>query len=78
MVTDRRIPPRALLLVPGGLALLAGLDAALVLLGLRAPIKTARLAEVHGALLVLGFVGTVVALQRAVAAHRWVYLARDS
>ncbi|WP_322858952.1 hypothetical protein U8D42_05585 [Mycobacterium europaeum] len=71
MATDRRIPPRALLLVPGGFALLAGLDAALALLGVPAPITTARLAEVHGVLLVLGFVGTVVALERAVAAHRW-------
>ncbi|WP_197089735.1 hypothetical protein [Mycobacterium nebraskense] len=76
MVTDRRIPPRALLLVPGGFALLAGLDAALALLGLPAPITTTRLAEVHGVLLVLGFVGTVVALERAVAARRWwAYLA---
>ncbi|CPR13199.1 hypothetical protein BN971_04506 [Mycobacterium bohemicum DSM 44277] len=75
MTTDRRIPPRALLLAPGGFALLAGLDAALVLLGLPAPTITTRLAEVHGILLVLGFVGTVVALERAVAAHRgWAYL----
>jgi len=71
MVTDRRVPARALLLVPGGFALLAGLDAALGLLGLPAPITTTRLGEVHGVLLVLGFVGTVVALERAVAAHRW-------
>jgi hypothetical protein len=66
-MTDRRIPPRALLLAPGGFALLAGLDAGLVLLGLPAPIQAARLAEVHGVLLVLGFVGTVLALERAVA-----------
>lgn len=71
MMTERRIPPRALLLVPGGFALLAGLDAALMLLGLPAPVTTTRLADVHGVLLVLGFVGTVVALERAVAAHRW-------
>ncbi|BBY37960.1 hypothetical protein MMAN_20940 [Mycobacterium mantenii] len=45
MVADRRIPARALLLVAGGFALLAGLDAALVPLGLPAPIKTARLTE---------------------------------
>ena len=75
MATDQRIPHRALLLVPGGFALLAGLDAALILLGLPAPIKTTRLAEVHGILLVLGFVGTVIALERAVAAqHWWAYL----
>ena len=76
MAADQRVPLRALLLVPGGFALLAGLDAALVLLGLPAPIKAARLAEVHGVVLVFGFVGTVVALERAVAAHRWwAYLA---
>ena len=76
MAADQRVPLRALLLVPGGFALLAGLDAALVLLGLPAPIKTAQLAEVHGVVLVFGFVGTVVALERAVAAHRWwAYLA---
>lgn len=71
MMTDRRIPARVLLLVPAGFALLAGLDAALVLVGLPAPIDTARLTAVHGLLLVFGFVGTMVALERAVAAHRW-------
>jgi hypothetical protein len=75
MMTDRALPPRALLLVPGGFALLAGLDAALMLLGLPAPVETTRLTEVHGILLVLGFVGTVIALERAVAAqHWWAYL----
>ncbi len=71
MMTDRRIPLRALLLVPGGFALVAGLDAALVLLGLPAPIEATRLTQVHGIVLVLGFVGTLVALERAVAARRW-------
>lgn len=70
------LPARALLLVPGGLALLAGLDAALLLLGLPAPVTSARLPQVHGMLLVLGFVGTVVALERAVALGRlWGYAA---
>ncbi len=50
---------------------MAGLDAALVLLGLPAPIVTPRLTEVHGIVLVLGFVGTVIALERAVAARQW-------
>lgn len=71
MMSERGVPPRALLLVPGGFALLAGLDAALMLLGLRAPIETTRLTQVHGILLVLGFVGTVIALERAVAARSW-------
>jgi hypothetical protein len=58
------------LLVPGALALLAGLDAALLLLGLPAPVRSDRLPEVHGVLMVLGFVGTLVALERAVAVRR--------
>ncbi|GAB2681294.1 hypothetical protein [Thalassiella azotivora] len=68
MADARRTPyHRYALLVPGGVALLAGLDAALVLLGLPAPVRSARLPEVHGVLLVLGFVGTLIALERAVA-----------
>lgn len=57
-------------LLPGGLALLAGLDAALLLIGLPAPVDAARLPDVHGVLLVLGFVGTLIALERAVALAR--------
>ena len=69
-MTAPRVPARALRLLPGGFALLAGLNAALLLLGLPAPVTAARLGEVHGVLLVLGFVGTVVALERAVAAGK--------
>ena len=68
----RRLP----FLLPAGLAVLAGLDAALMLLGLPAPVSAARLPEVHGMLLVLGFVGTLIALERAVAlGHPAGYLA---
>lgn len=75
-MTHPGIPARALLLIPGGLALLIGLNSALTLLDLPAPVTITRLAEVHGVLLVLGFVGTVVALERAVAAGRTLgYLA---
>ena len=67
---------RLLLLIPGGLCMLAGLDAALLLLGLGAPIRDASLTDIHGVLMVLGFVGTVVALERAVAlGELWGYLA---
>lgn len=59
-----------LLLLPGGLALLAGLDAALTLAGLPAPVGSPRLAALHGPLMVLGFLGTVIALERAVALRR--------
>ncbi|MGY5766328.1 multicopper oxidase domain-containing protein [Brachybacterium sp. DNPG3] len=58
-------------MLPAGLALLAGLDAALLLLGLPAPVTTDRLPIVHGMLLVIGFVGTLVALERATALARW-------
>jgi hypothetical protein len=63
-------------LLPAGLAVLAGTDAALMLLGLPAPVSADRLPDVHGMLLVLGFVGTLIALERAVAlGHRAGYLA---
>jgi len=58
-------------MLPAGLSLLAGLDAALLLIGLPAPVTTERLPEVHGMLLVLGFVTTLVSLERATALGRW-------
>jgi hypothetical protein len=69
------VPRHVVLLVPGGLALLAGLDAALLRLGLGAPVASDRWADVHGPLMVLGFVGTLVALERAVAVRRPALLA---
>ena len=45
-------------------------DTALLLLDLPAPLTGDRLPEVHGVLLVLGFVGTLIALERAVALGR--------
>lgn len=65
--SQRAAVRRLVFLVPAVAALLAGLDAALMLLGLRAPVSTHRLPDVHGMLLVLGFVGTLVSLERAVA-----------
>ncbi|MGH2512981.1 MAG: hypothetical protein ACRDGQ_09865, partial [Candidatus Limnocylindrales bacterium] len=47
-----------------------------VLLGLSMPADTARLAGVHGLLMTLGFLGTMISLERAVALDRtWGYLA---
>jgi len=66
-----RIPSRAVLLLPAGLALLAGLDAALMLLGLPAPVSTSYIADAHGYLMTLGFVGALIALERAVALGTW-------
>lgn len=58
-------------MLPAGLSLLAGLAAGLNMLGLPSPVTGARLPAVHGMLLVLGFVGTLIALERATALARW-------
>lgn len=58
---------RGWLLVPAGLSLLAGIDAGLLLLEVPAPVGAAHLPDVHGPLMVLGFLGTLIALERAVA-----------
>lgn len=77
---SRRRPPtkprpialRMSLLAFGGFALITGLDAALLRLEVGAPLTSGRIASVHGMLMVLGFVGTLIALERAVAlGRRW-------
>lgn len=68
----RRLPFLALAVV----ALLAGLWAGLLRLGLDLPALRPQLATDHGILLVLGFLGTQIGLERAVALGRgWTYLA---
>lgn len=68
----RRLPLLALALV----ALLAGLWAGLLRLGLDLPPLRPALALYHGPLLVLGFLGTQIGLERAVALRRgWAYIA---
>ena len=69
-------PSPVLLLIPAGLSLLAGLDAALVLAGLPSPVPRAGLGNRHGMLMVLGFLGTLISLERAVALRRpWAFAA---
>lgn len=64
------------LLLPGGFALLTGLDAGLTLAGLPASVPSDRLADLHGPLMVIGFLGTVIALERATALRlAWGFLA---
>jgi len=56
--------------------MVVGLDAGLTLLGVWAPVSSGRVGEAHGLLMVLGFVGTLVALERAVAlGTSWGYAA---
>jgi len=68
----RWVPP---LLAAGIVLLLAGLWDGLIYLGLALPSGTASLTANHGPLMVLGFLGTVIALERAVAlGSAWAYL----
>lgn len=76
--TRRRRPPalRLAVLALGGACLMAGLNAALVRLEVWAPVASQRAGDVHGPVMVLGFLGTLIALERAQALHRaWAYLA---
>lgn len=71
IASTRGVSPRLIWLLPAGASLLVGLNAALLLLGLPAPLSAARLPAVHGMLLTLGFLGTLIALERATALKRW-------
>jgi len=71
---NSRWPLRLPFLLPAGVALLLGLDAALLRLGLGAPLDAAALAAQHAPLMVFGFLGALIALERAVAVRRgWAY-----
>ena len=82
--TNPQIPslPKARLafLLLAGVALLAGLDASLVRLGALAPLASTSLGTVHGLLMIYGFLGTAICLERAVALQSdgrraWAYAA---
>lgn len=71
-IARRRLP----LLIAALLCLLAGLWGGLLLLGLPVPTLVATTAEDHGILMPLGFLGTVISLERAVALGRsWAFAA---
>jgi hypothetical protein len=76
MVAARDLPPalRAPLLILGFASLFLGVGAGLARLGWGVP-QAAGLAALHGPLMVSGFLGTVISLERAVALARgWTYL----
>lgn len=59
-----------------GVSLLTGLNAGLLRLGVWAPVASARLSDLHGPVMVLGFMGTLISLERAQALRNPVaYLA---
>ena len=69
-------PPRLPFLALGVLSLLIGLWAGLLMLGLHVPTWRQSLGEDHGPLMTLGFLGTLIALERAVALRRrWGFAA---
>ncbi|QGU04347.1 hypothetical protein CETAM_05385 [Corynebacterium comes] len=66
--------PRGLLLTFAGASLVTGLFAGLTLLGIWADTPAASLGADHGALMVFGFVGGAIGLERTVAARtRWAW-----
>lgn len=74
--SDERASPR-LRFIPlaiGALAMLLGLWTGLTRLGVNLPGGMPALAEFHAALMISGFLGTVISLERAVALdRRWAY-----
>jgi hypothetical protein len=71
-----RSPWSAPVLAFGVTALLAGLWGGLLRLGLQVPAGHTEVAELHGVLMPLGFLGTMIAAERAVAVRTaWPWLA---
>ncbi|HSO69002.1 MAG TPA: hypothetical protein VLQ67_05120 [Arachnia sp.] len=60
-------PIRVALIALAGVSLLTGLNAGLLRLGLWAPVGSDRLADLHGPAMTLGFMGTLISLERAQA-----------
>src|SRR5512139_2264468 len=72
--SDLGVPFRLPLLILGFASLAAGVLAGLARLGWNVPPSMAQLTLLHGPLMVSGFLGTVIGLERAVAmARRWAY-----
>lgn len=63
--TARRL--RTGLVLLAGVSLLTGLNAGLLRLGVWAPVASTRLGDLHGPVMVLGFMGSLIALERAQA-----------
>jgi len=62
---------RFVLIGLAGISLLAGLWAGVVRMGWSLPLPAPEFVLVHGPLMVVGFLGTLIGLERAVALQRW-------
>lgn len=60
-------PWRVALIALAGVSLMSGLNAGLLRLGVWAPVASDRVADLHGPVMVLGFMGTLISLERAQA-----------
>jgi hypothetical protein len=66
---------RILLILPAGLSLVAAIDAGLFRIGWPFPLPQPDLPLAHGPLMVCGFLGTLIGLEKAVALGKtWAYL----
>jgi len=69
------VPFRLPLLILGFVSLASGILAGLARMGWPVPSQATQLALLHGPLMVCGFLGTVIGLERAVAlGYRWAYI----
>jgi len=69
------VPFRLPLLIMGFVSLASGVLAGLARFGWEVPLPSAQLVLLHGPLMVCGFLGTVIGLERAVAlGRRWAYI----
>ncbi len=76
MKTNLAVRYRIPMLMAGFLSLIVGIYIGLVRLGWQFPLSSTNQFSLHGPLMICGFLGTVISLERAVAiGERWAYLA---
>jgi F0F1-type ATP synthase membrane subunit c/vacuolar-type H+-ATPase subunit K len=76
MKTNLAVRYRIPMLMAGFISLLCGMYIGLARLGWNFPLSSAAQFALHGPLMICGFLGTVISLERAVAiGERWAYIA---
>lgn len=69
-VVRRAMGLRYVLLAFGGVSLILGMNFGLALLGIETPLAAGDRSELHAQLMVFGFLGTLIALERAIAVRQ--------
>jgi hypothetical protein len=76
MISSFPVRYRVPILLAGAVSLFSGMSIGLLRLGWNLTWTSAEMTNLHGPLMVCGFLGTVISLERAVAiGRRWAYLA---